>query len=136
MVTEVRSPINRESNAAPMSPGSKSNPSRASADAASLSQSSRRKKTHGVARSLLHHWKNNPVGRGWRRVRGTPPGVQTWESEPYSEEIIQADTNVAGDQLRHAKQQLALGRMYPGRECSLPSAKIIGIEQVKRAPKT
>jgi hypothetical protein len=69
-------------------------------------------------------------------VRGTGPNEQTWESAPYTEEVIQADTNVADDQLRHAKQQLALGRMYPGRERSLPSTKIIEIEQVKRAPKT
>jgi hypothetical protein len=39
MPTEVSSPINRKSNAQPMSPGAKSNPSRASADAASARHS-------------------------------------------------------------------------------------------------
>jgi len=23
------------------------------------------------------------MGRGWNRVRGTPPGVQSWEATPY-----------------------------------------------------
>ena len=32
MFTEVRSPINRKRNAVPLSPGAKSNPSRASSD--------------------------------------------------------------------------------------------------------
>lgn len=63
--------------------------------------------------------------RGWHRVRGTPPGVQTWESALYTEEVIQADPNVAGDQqLRHAKEQLIIGQQYPGRERSQPKAKI------------
>ena len=39
MPTEVRSPINRKINAVPMSPGAKSNPSRASADAATARHS-------------------------------------------------------------------------------------------------
>jgi hypothetical protein len=39
MSTEVCSPINRKSNAVPLSPGAKSNPSRASADAATARHS-------------------------------------------------------------------------------------------------
>jgi hypothetical protein len=67
------------------------------------------------------------VGRGWRRVRGTPPGVQTWESEPYDAEVIQPDgaDGACDQQLRHAKDQLTLGSQYPGRQRSLPSAKVI-----------
>ena len=49
------------------------------------------------------------VGRGWRRVRGTPPGMQTWESDAYETEVVEADnTDAAGDQLRHAKDQLTM----------------------------
>ena len=37
-----------------------------------------------------------------------------------------ADPNSAEqNQLTHAKQQLALARQYPGRERSLPTAKVI-----------
>ena len=39
MAQEVSSPINRKSNAVPLSPGAKSNPSRASADAATARHS-------------------------------------------------------------------------------------------------
>ena len=39
MPTEVCSPINRKSNAQPLSPGAKSNPSRASADEATARHS-------------------------------------------------------------------------------------------------
>jgi hypothetical protein len=63
------------------------------------------------------------MGRGWHRVRGTSPGVQTWECEPYNATVEQADPNAPGDeQLRHAKEQLALTQQYPGRERSLPSS--------------
>ena len=76
------------------------------------------------------------MSRGWRRVRGTPPNVQTWESAPYDTEVIQAD--VTGDaQLKHAREQLDLANRYPGRERSLPSgAKVIELDSGKRSPKT
>ena len=79
--------------------------------------------------------KSNSVGRGWRLVRGTPPGVQTWESTPCDTEVVQAD--VAGDdQMKHAKQQLALANKYPGRERSFPSrAKVIALDASKWSPK-
>jgi hypothetical protein len=74
------------------------------------------------------------VGRGWHRVRGTPLGVQTWESDPYETEVVQADdTDAAGDQLRHAKEQITIGSRYPGRERSVPSgAKLIALGAAKR----
>ena len=73
------------------------------------------------------------MSRGWRRVRGTPPNVQTWESEPYSEEVVAADPNLpAPPDLRHAKEQLIIGQQYPGRERSQPSAKVIKINTRKR----
>ena len=70
--------------------------------------------------------------RGWHRVRGTVPNVQTWESDPYDTEVVQADADEAGNQLRHAKEQLAIASQYPGRDRSLPSAKIIKINTAKR----
>jgi hypothetical protein len=75
--------------------------------------------------------------RGWTRERGTPPNVQTWICGAYDEEVVAADQNLsASADVKHAKEQLIIGQQYPGRECSLPGAKIIGIEQVKRTPKT
>ena len=75
--------------------------------------------------------------RGWTRERGTPPGVQTWESEPYSEEVVAADPNLqTPSDLPHAQDQLIIGKQYPGRERSQPSAKVIKIDKVKRSPKT
>jgi hypothetical protein len=52
--------------------------------------------------------------------------VQTWESEPYSEEVVAADQNllVPAD-FQHAKDQLIIGQQYPGRQRSQPKAKII-----------
>ena len=56
------------------------------------------------------------MGRGWHRVRGTPPGVQTWESDPDDTEVVQADPNAAGaEQLKHAQEQITIGSQYPGR---------------------
>ena len=73
------------------------------------------------------------MGRGWHRVGNTLLGVQTWESASYGTEVVQADdTDAAGDQLRHAKDQLTIASKYPGRERSLPSAKIIKINTAKR----
>jgi hypothetical protein len=74
------------------------------------------------------------MGRGWHRVRGTAPNVQTFECTPYDAKVIQADdAGIAGDQqLRHAKQQLALASQYPGRERSMPRAKIIEFDTAKR----
>jgi hypothetical protein len=52
----------------------------------------------------------------WHRVRGTAPNEQTYESEPYRTEIVQPDADVAADrQLKHAQEQLALSKQYPGR---------------------
>jgi hypothetical protein len=66
-------------------------------------------------------------------VRGTSPGVQTWESKPYDATVEQADPNAVGnEQLKHAKQQLALAQQYPGRERSMPSAKVFELETIKR----
>ena len=71
--------------------------------------------------------------RGWSRVKGTLPGVQTWENAPYDADVVQADTGIAGgNQLRHAKEQIAIAKQYPGRERGFPSAKIIELDPTKR----
>jgi hypothetical protein len=74
--------------------------------------------------------------RGWHRVRGTEPGVQTWECEPFGTEVVQADAGAvkAGDeQLKHAEDQLGLASQYPGRSRSLPSGgKVIVLDPAKR----
>ena len=73
------------------------------------------------------------MGRGWRRVRGTPPGVQTWESEPYDTSIEAADPNLlAPADFQHAQDQLTIANQYPGRQRSQPSAKVIKIDPAKR----
>jgi hypothetical protein len=66
------------------------------------------------------------MGRGWHRVRGTPPNVQTWESEPYSEEVVAADPNLSppSADLKHAQDQIIIGQQYPGRQRGLPTTKI------------
>jgi hypothetical protein len=47
------------------------------------------------------------------------------QCEPCDATVEQADPNAAEqNQLQHAKQQLALAQQYPGRERSLPSAKV------------
>jgi hypothetical protein len=52
----------------------------------------------------------------WHRVRDTAPNVQSFETETYQTEVVQADADVAGDQqLRHAKEQLTIAKQYPGR---------------------
>jgi hypothetical protein len=59
--------------------------------------------------------------------------VQTWASDAHETEVVQADdTDAAGNQLRHAKEQLTIASQYPDRERSLPSAKVIKIDTVKR----
>jgi hypothetical protein len=66
-------------------------------------------------------------------VKGTPPNVQTWESEPYSTNVEAADPNLlAPADLQHAKEQLIIGQQYPGRERSQPSAKVIKIAPSRR----
>jgi hypothetical protein len=74
----------------------------------------------------------------WNRVRGTPPNVQTWTSEPNGSEIIQAgDASPGDEQLKHANAQIALASQYPGRERGLPSgAEVIKIDAGKRSSKT
>ena len=147
MAQEVSSPINRKSNAVPLSPGAKSNrvarvPMQRQQGTASLSQCKKRP-TRDTARNPLRGRleclvpKSNPVGRGWRRVRGTSPNEQCWEYVPYDATVEQADPNAPGnDQLKHAKQQIALAQQYPGRERSLPSgAKVIELDAGKRSPK-
>jgi hypothetical protein len=64
-------------------------------------------------------------------VRDTAPNVQSFETETYQTEVVQADADVAGDQqLRHAKEQLTIAKQYPGRARSLPSgAKVIDIKR-------
>jgi hypothetical protein len=71
------------------------------------------------------------VRRGWKRVRDTPPGVQTFECDPYGTDVVPPDVNVPGTD-RHAQEQIAIAGQYPGRERSLPSANIIELNPVKR----
>jgi hypothetical protein len=70
----------------------------------------------------------------WNRVRGTPPNVQTWTSEPNGSEIIQAgDASPGDEQLNHANEQIALASQYPGRARGFPSgSKVIEIDAGKR----
>jgi hypothetical protein len=77
------------------------------------------------------------VRRGWSRVKGTPPGVQTFECDLYGTEVVPADANVAGDQqLKHAREQIAIASQYPGRERNLPSGvKVIELDAGKRSNK-
>jgi hypothetical protein len=71
--------------------------------------------------------------RGWTRERGTPPNVQTWTCGAYDEEVVAADPNLsASADVQHAQDQLALAKQYPGRERSLPSAKVIALDPIKR----
>jgi hypothetical protein len=74
----------------------------------------------------------------WNRVRGTPPNVQTWTSEPNDAEVVQPGDASPGDgQLQHADEQIALASQYPGRSRSFPSgAKVIELDAGKRSPKT
>lgn len=77
------------------------------------------------------------MGRGWRRVRGTSPNEQSWETGPYGTEVVQADDadSADKDQLRHAKDQLIIGQQYPGSSLSLPGARVIKIDAGKRSTK-
>jgi hypothetical protein len=59
--------------------------------------------------------------------------VQTWESEPYSEEVVTTDPNLSAPaELPQAQDQLIIGQQYPGRERSQPSAKVNKIDTAKR----
>jgi hypothetical protein len=62
--------------------------------------------------------------RRWTRS-SDKPNETTFECRAYDAEIIQsaADMTEAANQLRHAQQQLAISRTYPGRDTpTLPRA--------------
>jgi hypothetical protein len=56
--------------------------------------------------------------RGWIKLQDCKPNEQTWEVPPYGVEVRQTlpDQVEAEKQLKHANEQLALSRAYPGRE--------------------
>ena len=53
----------------------------------------------------------------WLKTRNTPT-VTTFECRAYPVEVVSPDPDMfeAADQLRHAQDQLAISRAYPGRE--------------------
>ena len=55
------------------------------------------------------------------KVRDTPT-VTTFECKAYDAEVVSPapDMSEAADQLRHANEQLALSRQYPGRTPHIP----------------
>lgn len=59
----------------------------------------------------------------WHKLRRPHQNEQTFETEPYKTEIVEPapDLAEAAQQLRHAREQIALASQYPGRERSLPS---------------
>jgi hypothetical protein len=49
----------------------------------------------------------------WTLTRHSPT-EQTYESQPYSTEVIPSEDKIsAQDQLRHAQEQLIISRKYP-----------------------
>ena len=56
--------------------------------------------------------------RGWIKAHATKPNEETFELPPYGVEVRQTlpDQVEAEKQLKHANEQLALSRVYPGRE--------------------
>jgi hypothetical protein len=65
------------------------------------------------------------------------PGVQTWQFSTKADaspddEQLRVNTAVGDAELRHANQQIALASQYPGRERSMPRAKIIEFDTAKR----
>jgi hypothetical protein len=63
---------------------------------------------------------------------------QSFATEPYKAEIVEPAPDLADEaqQLRHAREQIALGNQYPGRQRSLPSGtRAIEFDTGKRSPK-
>ena len=56
--------------------------------------------------------------RGWIKAPDNKPNEETFELPPYGVEVRQTlpDQVEAEKQLKHANEQLALSRAYPGRE--------------------
>ena len=56
--------------------------------------------------------------RGWIKAHDNKPNEETFELPPYGVEVRQTlpDQVEAEKQLKHANEQLALSRAYPGRE--------------------
>jgi hypothetical protein len=59
----------------------------------------------------------------WFKTRDTPPNETSFECRAYPVEIVspEPDMSEAADQLRHAQEQLAISRQYPGRTPHIPS---------------
>jgi hypothetical protein len=57
----------------------------------------------------------------WNKTRDTPT-VTTVECRPYDTEVVspELDTSEVQQQMRHAEQQLAISRQYPGRTPHIP----------------
>jgi hypothetical protein len=56
--------------------------------------------------------------RGWIKAQDNKPNEETFELPPYDVEVRQPiiDQKEEERQLKHAEEQLALTRQYPGRE--------------------
>lgn len=65
----------------------------------------------------------------WSRVVDVPLSIQKWDSNPDVARDVGPGLNQnVMEQVRHAKQQIALTNQYPGRERERPKAKIIKFE--------
>ena len=125
-----------------MSPGAKSNPSRASADAATArhSEPEPKQQTQEDARRS-----KRPAPDIWKSNRG--PGMATcaWhiaqramlgELSRILRSFEACDPNLPTPaDVQHAQDQLALAKQYPGRERSQPSAKVSELDAIKRPPR-
>lgn len=62
----------------------------------------------------------------WSRVRDVPLAIQKWDSNPdNARDVGPGLTKNVMEQVRHAKQQIALTKSYPGRERDRPKAQVI-----------
>ncbi len=58
-------------------------------------------------------------------LRRLHQGEQSFATEPYKTEVVDPTSGISdvAEQLRHAQEQIALTRQYPGRERSQPSER-------------
>ena len=61
----------------------------------------------------------------WTKTRNTP-SEQSFECKAYDAEIVapELDTSEVQQQMRHANEQLAISRTYPGRDSPQPLHRV------------
>ena len=65
----------------------------------------------------------------WSRVIDVPLNVQKWDSNPDNAQDVGSWRNRdVEQQIRHAQQQIALTKQYPGRQKDRPKAKVINFK--------